>query len=233
MIEVNELSIQQGRLSLENVSFSVPSSQYAVMMGKTGCGKTTLIEAICGLRRVASGVIRLYGNEVTHLAPAARQVGYVPQDAALFDTMSVYDHLAFSLRIRRERREAIQERVEELAELLDITSLLHRFPKRLSGGEKQRVALGRALAFRPRTLLLDEPLSALDEATRYDMYELLRRVKQHTDVTAIHVTHSTSEAVSLADVVLRIEDGDVTTMSSSNLTQPPCPVPEDVSEDAN
>ena len=129
-------------------------------MGKTGSGKTTLLEALCGFKRIVSGSIQLDGRDVTALSPADRGIGYVPQDLALFQTMTVRQHLAFAQKIRSCDRAAIDRRVAELAELLGLTRLLERRPAGLSGGESQRVALGRALSFYPRVLLLDEPLSA-------------------------------------------------------------------------
>ena len=209
VIRVTGLSIRQDRFALNDISFEVPKSCYAVLMGRTGCGKTTIIEAICGLRKVAHGSIKLHNNVVTHWPPAARNVGYVPQDAALFDTMRVRDHLAFALQIRKVDRATITKRVAAMAELLGLEELLDRSTHRLSGGEKQRVSLGRALAFQPRTLLLDEPLSALDDETRNQMYDVLRRVKEYTQVTALHVTHNEAEAESVGDALFRLADGKV------------------------
>src|SRR5687767_9547183 len=131
-------------------------------MGKTGCGKTTLLEAVAGLRQPAAGRVILGGLDVTDRPPGERGLGYVPQDAALFRTMTVYGHLAFALNLRGWARAAVEARVRELADWLEITPLLQRRPAGLSGGEAQRVALGRALSFRPKYLLLDEPLSSLD-----------------------------------------------------------------------
>jgi ABC-type sugar transport system ATPase subunit len=206
MIAVENLTIRSGGFLLRGLSFEVSSGKYAVLMGKTGSGKTTILEAICGLRTILGGAIRLDGVEVTHLPPADRGIGYVPQDLALFHTMSVGDHLAFSLVIRRWGRESIDRRVTELAELLGIKGLLARRPLGLSGGESQRVALGRALAFQPRVLLLDEPLSALDEDTRAEMCRLLRSVQKQTGVTFLHVTHNVNEARRLADQMFLLTD---------------------------
>jgi ABC-type sugar transport system ATPase subunit len=178
-------------------------------MGKTGSGKTTVLEAVAGLKSVEGGRIILGNRNVTRLKPAERNIGYVPQDGALFTTMNVRDQLAFALTIRRARRKQINERVAELAELLEIGHLLDRSTRALSGGEKQRVAIGRALSFRPATLLLDEPLSALDDETRKQMYGLLQHVREHTGVTTLHVTHSMEEAIALADRVFRVENGHV------------------------
>jgi ABC-type sugar transport system ATPase subunit len=207
MIELRDVSIRQGAFSLSSVSLQVPSGRYGVLMGKTGCGKTTLLEAIAGLRHAARGQVLLAGRDVTNLAPGDRGVGYVPQDAALFRTMTVYNHLAFALKLRAMKRPAAHDRVQELASWLGITRLLQRRPPGLSGGETQRVALGRALSFRPRYLLLDEPLSSLDEETRGSMIELLNNLRKSGSVTVLHVTHNSSEAAQLADVRFRLVDG--------------------------
>jgi ABC-type sugar transport system ATPase subunit len=176
-------------------------------MGKTGSGKTTILESIIGLRSVTGGRIWLHGREVTQLKPAVRGIGYVPQDGALFSRMTVQEQIGLALVIRRVPQEQVRRRVEDLADLLGITHLLQRRPKGLSGGERQRVALGRALSFRPRVLCLDEPLSALDDETRHQMCELLLRVNRATGVTTLHITHNLEEARKLADCVFRIEDG--------------------------
>ena len=207
MISVKNLTIHAGQFRLENVDLEVPTGGYCALMGKTGSGKTTLLEAVCGLKRVEDGTIELSGVDVTHLKPAERNIGYVPQDGALFANMTVFDQIAFALTVRRATRDEINSRVNELAELLEIEHLLQRTIQGLSGGEKQRVALGRALAFKPPTLCLDEPLSALDDETREQMYALIAHVREATGVTTLHVTHSTDEAEHLADVFYRIEDG--------------------------
>lgn len=207
MIEVEGLSIRAGDFALQDVSFQVDTGQYAVLMGRTGRGKTTILEAICGLRRLAAGTIAIDGVNVTDWLPGDRQIGYVPQDAVLFPTMNVSQHLEFGLQLRKASRKVCQQRSAAMASLLGIDHLLERSVKGLSGGESQRVALGRALAFEPRVLLLDEPLSALDQETRLEMQGLLREIKERTGVTTIHVTHNQDEADALADRVLSLEDG--------------------------
>ncbi len=216
MIELRDVTIHAGRFSLRNVSFEVPSGQYAVLMGRTGQGKTTLLESICGLRKVSHGRILIAGQDLTDWSPSDREVGYVPQDLALFPMLSVREHLAFALRLRKRNALEINERVTELADLLQVTHLLNRSVKHLSGGESQRVALGRALSFRPAVLLLDEPLSALDEATRLEMYALLRQVQQSTQVTILHITHNSSEAETLADRRFVLDEGRVSLFSSDD-----------------
>jgi ABC-type sugar transport system ATPase subunit len=219
MIAIDNLHLHAGAFTLDGLSLTIDTGEYAVLMGKTGCGKTTLLEAICGLRRVRSGRIVLLGRDVTHLRPAERGVGYVPQDLALFPTLRVREQLAFALEVRRRPAGEIAARVDEMAGLLGITGLLERYPQGLSGGEAQRVALGRALAFHPRVLLLDEPLSALDEDTRGEMVELLRSVQRRTGVTTLDFTHSLTEARRLADRLFVLDRGVV----RPSPPQPPSP----------
>jgi ABC-type sugar transport system ATPase subunit len=207
MIVVENLAVRAGAFVLNGVTFRVETGQYAVLMGKTGCGKTTLLEAVAGLKPVRAGRVLLMGHDVTRLKAAERGVGYLPQDLALFPTLTVREHLEFALHLRRWTRDAVAARVAELAALLGVGGLLDRRPEGLSGGEAQRVALGRALSFRPRVLLLDEPLSALDDETRQEMYDLLRSVQRQTGVTALHVTHNRGEAKALADRLFLLRDG--------------------------
>jgi ABC-type sugar transport system ATPase subunit len=185
-------------------------------MGRTGCGKTTLLETICGLRSAEAGRIVLGQRDVTTLRPAERGVGYVPQDSALFATMRVRDHLSYALSLRDWDSSSVTRRVDQLAELLEITPLLDRYPSGLSGGESRRVALGRALSFYPNTLLLDEPLSGLDDATRDNMIELLKHVQQSTGVTVLHVTHSKVDAARLANCRFTLEGGKLIQVSSAD-----------------
>jgi ABC-type sugar transport system ATPase subunit len=209
MIEIRDLAVCQGKFALAGVSLAVPAGHYAVLMGKSGCGKTTILEAVAGLRNPAAGSISLAGRDVTQLRPAARHVGYVPQDGALFGTMTVRANLAFALEVRGDAAADVEKRVAELAGWLELGHLLDRRPYFLSGGEKQRVALGRALASRPPVLLLDEPLNALDDDTRDHLVTWLRRLRDSREVTVLHVTHSRSEAEQLADLVFRLEGGAV------------------------
>jgi ABC-type sugar transport system ATPase subunit len=199
VIELRKVTVKSGAFVLSGINLIVPSGEYAVLMGTTGRGKTTLLECICGLRKVSAGQILIHGQEVTHWNPADRQIGYVPQDLALFPTLTVREHLEFAMRLRKKSSAEMASRTSELAEVLGITHLLKRSIAGLSGGESQRVALGRALSFKPSVLLMDEPLSALDESTRNDMHALLRRVKETSSVTTLHVTHNQAESEYLAD----------------------------------
>ena len=208
-IRFDNLAWHAGTFRLEGVSFSVPAASYAVLMGRTGCGKTTLLEILCGLRPPAGGRVFIGETDVTDLPPGERGIGYVPQDGAMFPTMTVREQLGFALAIRRRPASEIAARVKELADHLGIAHLLGRLPQHLSGGERQRVALGRALAAKPSVLLLDEPLSALDEELRDELAALLKRVQQDLGLTALHITHSRHEATQLADVIFRMEAGRV------------------------
>ena len=211
MVAVEELTVRQGAFALERVSFAVPAGSYAVLTGPTGGGKTTLLEVIAGIRRPHSGVVRLRGRDATRDAPALRNVGYVPQDAALFRTMTVRENLGFALMVRKIARPEVDARVQELAARLGLQRILERRAVGLSGGEAQRVALGRALAFRPDVLLLDEPLNAVDEATRDDLLGVLEALRRTRAVTVVHVTHAHAEGERLADVRLELASGRIAT----------------------
>jgi ABC-type sugar transport system ATPase subunit len=213
VIRLESISWRAGNFRLENIQVAIPTGSYGVLMGRTGCGKTTLLEIICGLRRPLAGRVLIGDRDVTREPPAARGTGYVPQDGAMFPTMNVREHLGFALRVRRRPSAEIAQRVDQLANELGLTSLLDRLPHGLSGGERQRVALGRALAAQPKVLLLDEPLSAIDEELRDDLAALLRRVQREHAITALHITHSRAEAEMLADVLFRLADGQITETS--------------------
>jgi len=210
VIAFDRVSIRAGEFLLNDISFTIPTAAWCVFMGRTGSGKTTVLETLCGLRQPQSGRVLINGVDMTNVHPSARGIGYVPQDKALFQTMTVRENLGFALKLRRQPATEIRQRVEELAGWLQITALLDRYPHRLSGGEAQRVALGRALAPKPAVLCLDEPLSALDDSTRDEMRAVLRSVRQHTNVTTLHVTHHAEDALNLADRQLLLRDGQVT-----------------------
>jgi len=218
MIQLRNLSLSAGSFSLHDVSLHVPDRHYAILMGETGTGKTTLLEAIAGLSPVTEGLIVLGDQDITKLRPAERNIGYVPQDGALFDRMNVRDNIAFALVSRRATKQYIDQRVHELADTLGISNLLDRGVRNLSGGEKQRVALGRALASKPSILLLDEPLSALDEKTRNQMYQLLRQVQEDNLVTVLHVTHHLADARALADTLFHLSAEGIEQIAGEKIT---------------
>ncbi len=212
MIAIKDLSVRAGAFRLDGIGFEIPTGKHGILMGKTGSGKTTILEALCGLREPIAGRISFMNKDVTHLPPALRGVGYVPQDRALFQTMSVFENIGFALELRGVPQAKIDSRVHELAGWLGIENLLHRSTRGLSGGEGQRIALARALAAKPDVLVFDEPLSALDEDTRAEICDLLARVREHSNATILHVTHSKSEASRLADIAFLLADGKVERM---------------------
>ena len=207
MISLRHITVQAGGFQLRDLSMEIPTGSHTALMGRTGSGKTTLLEGICGLRSVRSGSIWVGDREVTNLLPGQRGIGLVPQDGALFDHLTVRQHLEFALEVRGWAPERRETRSQELAEWLGLTSLMDRLPAEMSGGERQRVALGRALAFHPPVLCLDEPLSALDDQTRGEIVAVLTEIRNRTGITILHITHNRSEAERLADRILHLRDG--------------------------
>ena len=199
MIQIDQLTFSIGDFQLRRISLDVPQGQYFVMLGPPGSGKSVLLECLCGLKRVKSGRIYIDEQNVTNLEPRLRPIGYVPQDYALFPHLSVEHNIAFGLRSHSERHEAALRKVIQTAEMLGIRHLLKRSVYGLSGGERQRVALARVLVLRPKVLLLDEPVSALDEATRQDVCAQLHHIQRQFGLTTIHVSHNVEEAFSVAD----------------------------------
>ncbi|MFW6062118.1 MAG: ATP-binding cassette domain-containing protein, partial [Planctomycetota bacterium] len=195
MLRVRSVHLQAGEFRVEDVDVDVAAGEYFVLMGATGSGKSLLVTAVCGLRRVVCGRIEIGGRDVTGLAPRRRGVGYVPQESGLFPHLSVKRNLLFPSRRAGARR----RHIDEIIDMLEIGYLLDRWPGGLSGGERQKVALARALARQPKLLLLDEPVSALDEPTRREVCELLGRVQQQFRVATVHVCHSLTEARQVAD----------------------------------
>lgn len=207
MIEIKDLSVSLGDFLLEGVNLRVEKGEYFIILGPTGAGKTVLLESIAGLHPIKRGQIWVDGVEVTKLEPEKRGLGFVYQDYALFPHLSVKDNLLFGLKQRRQPREEKQRVMEWLGELLGITHLLERSPDTLSGGERQKVALARALSISPRVLLLDEPLAALDPQSREGVQQELKRIHQRLRQTTIHVTHDFEEAIALGDRIAVLGEG--------------------------
>jgi ABC-type Fe3+/spermidine/putrescine transport system ATPase subunit len=195
-LSVSGLSGRAGSFTLGPVSLDIPPDRVLVVLGPSGAGKTMLLETIAGLRPLQSGRISLAGTEITGLLPERRRIGLVFQDAALFPHLTVKENVRFG---PRARRAASPDAADELLQQLGIAHLAGRSPRSLSGGERQRVALARALAIQPGLLLLDEPLSALDQPTREDMRALLQRLLAELEIPAAHVTHDRDEALSIGD----------------------------------
>jgi len=207
MIQARDITFTVGSFALRGLTLEVPGAQYFVLLGPPGSGKTIFLECLCGLRQVASGSIHIDGRDVTALEPRSRGIGYVPQDYALFPHLSVGGNIQFGLKVARLAPEVIARRVRAVAEMLDIEALLDRRIQGLSGGEKQRTALARALVMEPRLLLLDEPVCALDEGTRQRICALLHTIQRRLRLTVIHVSHNIEEAFSVADAAAILDRG--------------------------
>lgn len=199
MIQAENLYFRIGEFILNGASLVVKQGEYFVLLGPTGSGKTLLLEAICGLRKLESGRLFINGRNVTDLEPRRRMIGYVPQDYALFPHRPVEGNIRFGLEADKLPNSEIDRRVEAIAEQLKIRHLLSRRIEGLSGGERQQVALGRALVIQPKVLLLDEPVSALDESTRESVCKELKRIQGELGITTIHVCHQLQEAFTVAD----------------------------------
>lgn len=209
MIELRNLSGNLGEFSLRNINLKVHDGEYLVLLGPTGAGKTVLIEYIVGIYNQDEGQILVNDEDITPLYTEERNIAYVPQDYALFPNLNVEKNIAFGLEARRLPEEQIKKIVADTIAKLKLDHLSHRMPLHLSGGEKQRVALGRALATGPDLVLLDEPLSALDENLRTTMAKELRALQQDTHATFIHVCHNFEEASDVADRIAIMNDGEL------------------------
>jgi ABC-type sugar transport system ATPase subunit len=210
MIELDRIEVHQGAFGLRGVSLAITRGTYALFTGRTGSGKTTILEIIAGLRRSRAGRVRLRGQDVSDWPAAHRGIGYVPQDYALFRPLTVRENLAFGLSVRGHSRTECDKVIAPLAQQLGLTPILDRPAARLSGGESARVALGRALAFQPDLLLLDEPLNAVDAETLSQIVKILEDLKRSGKTTVLHVTHEPEPIVHLADERWHLAEGTLT-----------------------
>ncbi|HET6846030.1 MAG TPA: ABC transporter ATP-binding protein, partial [Anaerolineales bacterium] len=199
----------QGQPLLEGVSFSVGEHETVCLLGPSGSGKSTILQIIAGLEAPDSGKVLWDGRDLASTPPHLRDFGLVFQDYALFPHLDVFENIAFGPRMKGWAREVIADRVDEVLDLVNLTALRHRPVANLSGGEQQRVALGRALAPRPRLLMLDEPLGALDRALRQELLEELRKLLKRARIPALYVTHDQEEAFKLADRITLLHDGKI------------------------
>jgi len=207
MIDIKNLKVNLGDFLLQNINLDIEPGEYFIVLGPTGAGKTVLLESIAGLYPILEGKVRIGDNEITGLSPEKREIGIVYQDQALFPHLSVEENIAFGLKMRKCPKSEAQVKIGAIVEVVGITHLLNRNPATLSGGEKQKVALARALVTEPKVLLLDEPLSALDPETRERMQGELREMHHKVGVTIIHVTHDFEEAIALGHRVAVLNDG--------------------------
>lgn len=214
-VEYDQVAKKFGQISImDDISFAIDEKKFVVLLGPSGCGKTTLLRMTSGLEKVTSGEIRFFGSRVNEVHPRDRNVAMVFQTYALYPQMSVFDNIAFSLQVKKMPKNEIKTRVEEAAEILDLTPYLSRYPKALSGGQRQRVAMGRALVRHPRVFLFDEPLSNLDAKLRAQMRYEIRRIHNQLDTTTIYVTHDQIEAMTMADEIVVMRDGTIEQIGS-------------------
>jgi sn-glycerol 3-phosphate transport system ATP-binding protein len=195
--------------AVKGVSIAIADGQFCVLVGPSGCGKSTLLRMVAGLERITSGTITIGERIVNDLDPSERDIAMVFQNYALYPHMSVYDNMAYGLRNRGTPKPEIEARVGEAARILEIGHLLDRKPRQLSGGQRQRVAMGRAIVRKPKVFLFDEPLSNLDAKLRIQMRVEIKKLQRALGITAIYVTHDQLEAMTLADVLVVMNKGEV------------------------
>lgn len=207
-VELTNVTKKFGEVvAVDDLSLTVGNNRFFALLGPSGCGKTTTLRMIGGFEEPDRGVIKLHGDDVTGLKPYRRRVNTVFQSYALFPHMTIFDNVAFGLRRQNVEKGEVRQRVEEMLDLVQLPELGSRKPSQLSGGQQQRVALARALINRPRVLLLDEPLGALDLKLRKEMQIELKRIQHEVGIAFIHVTHDQEEAMTMADSVAVMNEG--------------------------
>jgi len=192
---------------IKDISLDIKSQSFTVLVGPSGCGKSTMLRMIAGLEDINSGTISIEGQVVNDLPPKQRNIAMVFQSYALYPHMTVFDNMAFGLKLEKRSKEEIHDRVLEAARILQIEEYLNRKPKQLSGGQRQRVAIGRAITRKPKVFLFDEPLSNLDAALRVQMRVELAKLHDQLNATMIYVTHDQTEAMTLADDIVVLDEG--------------------------
>ena len=204
----NNLQItEQGVVAVQEFNLEIADKEFIVLVGPSGCGKSTTLRMVAGLEEISEGDLLIDGVRVNDIAPKDRDIAMVFQNYALYPHMSVYDNIAFALKLRKTPKDEIDKKVKEAAEILGITQYLKRKPKALSGGQRQRVAIGRAIVREPKVLLMDEPLSNLDAKLRNQMRAEIIKLRQRINATFIYVTHDQTEAMTLGDRIVIMKDG--------------------------
>lgn len=207
IIEIDHLNIKRGNFILGELSFEIQDHEILAIIGKTGSGKTLLLEAMTGFYKPQSGAVRFLGENILDIPINYRNIGYLYQDYSLFPHMTAYRNIAYSLKMKKMAKAEIEKNVFEIAEKFKISHILKQYPDTLSGGEKQRVALARALVMKPPLLILDEPFSALDPVSKMDFYEMIRDIRAQFRCAIVFVTHDFDEAIRLADKIGILIDG--------------------------
>ena len=214
-ININTINKYYGDVHvIKDISLDIKSQSFTVLVGPSGCGKSTMLRMIAGLEDINSGTISIDGEVVNDLPPKQRNIAMVFQSYALYPHMTVFDNMAFRLKLEKRSKDEINERVQEAARILQIEEYLHRKPKQLSGGQRQRVAIGRAITRKPKVFLFDEPLSNLDAALRVQMRVELAKLHDQLNATMIYVTHDQTEAMTLADDIVVLDEGIVSQKGS-------------------
>ncbi len=207
MIEVKNLSSRRGDFKLENINFRTESGEYFLILGPNGAGKSTLIKSLLGFYTPQEGEIIFNNRPITNLPPEKRKIGYIPQQLALFPHLKVRGNISFGMKNSSTARSTINRKLQNISQKLNIVDLLDRYPAGLSGGEKQKVALARALVNKPRALFLDEPFASVDRASRQQLWSLLREVLTDFQIPVVHITHDLEEAYALGDSYGLLMDG--------------------------
>lgn len=209
-LEVKDLAIDlSGNQIIKNMNFKIQKNTLTTFLGPSGSGKTTVLRAIAGLNQKISGQILLDGEEIQNLAANQRNIGMIFQSYALFPNMSVFENVAYGLRVRKEADTVIKEKVDAILKTVNLQDKEQSYPENLSGGQKQRVAIARAMVLEPKILLLDEPLSALDAKIRIDLRNQIREYQQRLGITMLFVTHDQAEAMAISDEIIVMDNGKV------------------------
>ncbi|MBQ6558957.1 MAG: ATP-binding cassette domain-containing protein, partial [Clostridia bacterium] len=187
-----------GVTAVSDVTLDIEDKEFIILVGPSGCGKSTTLRMIAGLEEISEGDLYIGGRRVNDVAPKDRDIAMVFQNYALYPHMTVYDNMAFALKLRKTPKDEIKKRVTEAAKILDIEHLLDRKPKALSGGQRQRVAMGRAIVRNPKVFLMDEPLSNLDAKLRVEMRTVIKEIQKEVGITNIYVTHDQEEAMAVS-----------------------------------
>ena len=209
-VEENKVNLQiteKGVVAVQQFNIDIKDKEFIVLVGPSGCGKSTTLRMIAGLEEISEGEVIIDGRVVNDVPPKDRDIAMVFQNYALYPHMTVYENMAFSLKLKKVDKKTIDEKVREAAEILDITQYLDRKPKALSGGQRQRVAIGRAIVREPKVFLMDEPLSNLDAKLRNQMRAEIIKLRQRINTTFIYVTHDQTEAMTLGDRIVIMRDG--------------------------
>ena len=205
--KVNLQITDEGVVAVQAFNLDIADKEFIVLVGPSGCGKSTTLRMVAGLEEISDGELYIDGKLMNDVAPKDRDIAMVFQNYALYPHMTVYENMAFSLKLRKEKKEVIDKKVREAAEILDITQYLDRKPKALSGGQRQRVAIGRAIVRDPKVFLMDEPLSNLDAKLRNQMRAEIIKLRERINTTFIYVTHDQTEAMTLGDRIVIMRDG--------------------------